>query len=111
MNIPKMHRPSFLAVHHDQFQIFVNPLPAGKSITLDVSWCTTILELKMMIQDKLFIPPELQILTCDRNNFEDKHILGSYNIRKGSAIRLCARLRGGALELADVNMEIIMTEC
>ena len=37
--------------------------------------------------------------------------ISDFNIQKESTIRLTGRLRGGALELADVNMEeIIMTE-
>ena len=95
LNIHKMPRQSIAAVHQDQLQIFVKPLTIGKTITLDVSWCTTILELKMMIQDKMLITPELQFLTCNRNNFEDNRILGSYNIQKGDTIRVSSRLYGG----------------
>ena len=96
LNINKMPRQSLVAVHHEQFQIFVKPLNL-KTITLDVSWCTTILELKMMIQDKTTIPIDDQLLTLNSKILSrDNHILSSYtDIRKESTLRLSTRLRGG----------------
>ena len=95
LNIPKMHRPSLVAAHHEKFQIFVKPL-SGKTITLDVSSCDRIETVKMMIQDTVFVPTGYQILTSNSSvMLEDIRLLSSYNIQKDDTIGLSARLLGG----------------
>ena len=125
VDLDKMKVPCLHAMHLVPFQISVKALNQPL-ISIMVMSTTTLRELKEMIQDKVNIPPEHWYLrlhwsqevteTMSQEVTETMSELNTciayYNIQKGDTIRLQFRLRGSALELADVNMEeIIMTEC
>jgi len=107
LNIDKMSRPLLRAMHLEPFQIFVKSLN-GRTYTLMVFPCTTILELKQMIQDKMGYYPEhwdhmylrLHWSHSQWNRpagyYDDNLSISYFNIQKDSTIRLEGRLRGGA---------------
>jgi len=123
MNLDKLNVPCLHAMHLVHFQIYVKVLPEWM-FSLMVMPNTTFLELKQKIQDKLDemerpIQPESWYFrvhwsqswarTADEDH--DNDCLAHFNLQSGDVIKLQYRLRGGGLELADVNMEeIIMTE-
>ena len=124
MNLDKLNVPCLHAMHLVHFQLYVKVRPGVPLISLMVMPNTTFLELKQKIQDKLDeletpIPPERWYFRVDRlqswaataDGVHDNDCLAHFNLQSGDVINLQYRLRGGALELADVNMEdIIMTE-
>ena len=123
MNLDKLNVPCLHAMHLVHFQIYVKVLPEWM-FSLMVMPNTTFLELKQKIQDKLDeserpIPPESwyfrvhwsQSWARTADGDHDNDCLAYFNLQSGDMIKLQYRLRGGGLELADVNMEeIIMTE-
>jgi hypothetical protein len=94
-----MPRPSLVATHREEFQIFVDTigtLNTKKTITLDVSSCDRIIQLRRQIEDKEGIPLDQMRLTFNGRPLEDHLIVATYNIQKESTIRVTGRLRGGA---------------
>jgi len=99
LNVSRMPRPSLVAVHLEQFQIFVDTfgtLNTKKTITLDVSSCDSIRQLRWKIHDKEGIPLDQFYLNFNGRMLKDHLIVATYNIQKESTIRVQFRLRGGA---------------
>ena len=98
VNIDKMTAPCLHAMHLEPFQIFVESLEL-RTISLMVMPCTTLLELKKMIQDKVEIPPERWYIrlhwTQGPEGHDDNLCISHYNIQKNDTIRLVFRLLGG----------------
>ena len=124
MNLDKLNVPCLHAMHLVHFQLYVKVRLGVPLISLMVMPNTTFLELKQKIQDKLDeletpIPPESwyfrvhwsQNWAATADGDHDNDCLAYFDLQSGDVINLQYRLRGGGLELADVNMEeIIMTE-
>ena len=115
LNIGRMTIPMLRAEH--RFLIFVQPLH-GSTITMRVKSSDDIYDVEVWFRAQLN-PVQRQFherncyLTFQSKilNWYDGFKLSDYNIQKDCTIRQQVRLRGGGLELADVNMEeIIMTE-
>lgn len=81
-----------LAAH--AMQIFIRPL-SGQTLTLNVSPSDTIENVKVMIHQRLGIPPDQQRLLFANKLLEDNRKLAEYNIRPDSSLQLVLRLRGG----------------
>jgi ubiquitin len=74
-------------------EIFAKTL-TGKTITLDVKSSDSIEHVKMKIQDKEGIPPDMQRLVFSGEEREDSRTLAECNIKNGSVVHLVLNLRG-----------------
>ena len=74
-------------------EIFID-VPGGNKITLQVKSSDRVKNVKMKIQQKEGIPPELQCLVSalSRTKLEDHHVLRDYSIRGGSTLILAPKL-------------------
>ena len=73
------------------FQIFVKVLTHGKTVTLDVSPCETIANIKHMIKDQEGSPLDQQHLTFANQKLEDYNTLLDYSICKENTLCLVLR--------------------
>ena len=85
-------------------QIYVKNLK-GKSEAVDVEASDSIETVKLRIQSKLGIPPDLQRLRFDGRQLADGRTLASYGIEKGATIDLLLRLPGGVPGTVDDTTE------
>ena len=70
------------------WEIFVEAITLGKTITLGPNPADSIEKVKLMIQDKVGIPPDQQELSFAGKQLEDGHTLSDYKIQSSSTIRL-----------------------
>jgi hypothetical protein len=113
LNIGRMTIPMLRAEH--RFQIFVK-LVNNATIAVHVRSSDDVRDVRVWFRNLLDpvhrrFHHENCYLTFQSKILHDGYQLSDYNIQKDCTIRQQVRLRGGGLELADVNMEeIIMTE-
>lgn len=79
---------------NEQFVIYVKNF-TGRSIRIEITYQTSIEELKRKIQEKDGTPVEQQRFVFAGKDFKDSMLLGMYNIQKDSTIHLLLRCRGG----------------
>lgn len=76
--------------------ILVENLVGGEDIHLDCSGDNKIDDLKIMIQDRIGIPPDQQRLICFGKQLQDGRTLKDYEIQAGSRLTLVLRMVGCA---------------
>jgi hypothetical protein len=77
----------------ERMQIFVKHID-GKTRTLDVGSRDTIGEIKLDMEARVGVPPELQRLIWSGKQLEGGRTLENYGIGKESTVHLVLRLRG-----------------
>ena len=75
------------------YQVYIKTL-TGKTLVVDVDSELTVGELKIKIQDREGIPPDLQRLIFAGKQLEDGRSLGCYFLTSESTIHMILRLRG-----------------
>lgn len=84
-----------LLVPRTEMQIFVQLIPLGKSLTLDVGRSETINLVKHKIESKVDIPADRQLLVFGSYSLEGDRTLADYKIDNCASIQMMLRLRGG----------------
>ncbi|RMX61978.1 hypothetical protein DD238_008186 [Peronospora effusa] len=82
--------------HATAMTVFVITL-SGKTITINCLSTDTVNYVKMKIEDKESIAPEVQRLVYAGKLLNDQVMLSSYNIKGGNTLHLSLRIRGGSI--------------
>ena len=78
----------------ESYEIYIKTL-TGKTLTINVYELLTVLELKILIEDKEGIPIDQQRIIFAGYQIEDDRTLISYSILRECTLQLVLRLRGG----------------
>ena len=76
----------------------------GKKLILRVQWCTTVSELKQMIQDIEGIPTYSQVLISAGRKLMDNRSISDYNLSTGYYVNLVLPYRGAGVHYYDQEL-------
>lgn len=91
---PPPDSPSATPSHQPLLHLLVSS-PSGRTITIELPAASSVLDLKLAIQQKDGIPPHLQQLSFNRTHLVDTLPLQTYDLTNNSSVNLRLALLGG----------------